>query len=333
MKKSILFLCLFLCCSLLSAQQKSSVVTKVTATWCSNCGTWGWDYFAELKSIYNNNPKATLLGVHHSGDLKNPISEWFTNNLDFIYQPQFYHNNTDLDVTRNNWMAKVNELNQLVDDNYAQQADTELSFVNAYVENNDIVCNVNLTKNTTSTEDQYLAIYVYENNVENYQSSRGVSLHPNVLREVISDNYYGNSLSDINPTGADNLSINYVKSLNPIWNTNNIGLLALLWEKEGNTYNMKNSVSINGIGLLSSSFEVLGEEEIQILSRTNEIQIEGRSDIDYKYQFYNLNCQLFSQADFNGATRINTSELLTGLYLIHVTRGNKVHTQQVFVSK
>ena len=44
-----------------------TLLTKVTATWCPSCGSWGWSFFEDI--IEDNTGKATFMGAHHSGNL------------------------------------------------------------------------------------------------------------------------------------------------------------------------------------------------------------------------------------------------------------------------
>jgi len=60
-------------------QTQSALVTKISATWCPPCGGWGWDLFHDL--VVDNEAKATLLAVHHSGNLLTPTSGALADNF------------------------------------------------------------------------------------------------------------------------------------------------------------------------------------------------------------------------------------------------------------
>ncbi|MEO1714235.1 MAG: hypothetical protein AAFU60_12955 [Bacteroidota bacterium] len=55
---SLLFALLLVLGGSLQAQEvmevTTPVITKKTATWCINCGTWGWDLFEGLVSANQN---------------------------------------------------------------------------------------------------------------------------------------------------------------------------------------------------------------------------------------------------------------------------------------
>ena len=319
--------------SFASAQQRTSVVSKVTATWCPNCGTWGWDYFEALKPIYENDTKATILGVHHSGDLRNPVSSWFANNLDFVYQPQFYHNNQDLDVSRNNWSGKVEELQNLVDQSSAENPSTTFNFVNAYAENGEIVCNVKFDGSNKSAGEFYFAIYVFENNVENIQSSRGMAMHPNVLRDVMMNDPQGELYTGADENGNTIFTKEYRMPLNSEWNKDKLGVLAIMWEEDGGSFNYDNASSIHNIGLLSSSSEIFEEDIVNVEYTRSGIRLYTDNAEAMKITLFDMNARLVYEGKLNGETIVPTNNLTPGLYVIHVNSGNKMYTQQVFVGR
>ena len=333
MRQLICIVCLLLFNICLIGQNKSSVITKVTATWCPNCGTWGWDYFEELKDVYANSSQTTLLGVHHSGDLRNSVSSWYANNLNFTYQPQFYHNNFPLNVSRNNWEDKVEEAEELVDQFSAETSGVSFSFEKAYVDNGDIVCNVNFNASNKSLVDNYFAIYVFENNVMNNQSSRGMSLHPNVLRDVMSDNNQGDLFTGEDENGASVFSKEYRMTLDNSWDADNVGLLAVLWTEENGNYVLDNSSSIYNIGLLSSSSEVIASDLVKIAYVSNGFEIITEFDGQTKFMLYNSNAQLLQSGLFEYSTTIETQNQAPGIYSILLSNGNKVYTQQVVITQ
>lgn len=103
-----IYLALIILSSLTVNSQNTPVFTKVTATWCPNCGNWGWEYMETMKDMFATGD-AVVLGAHFSGDLANPTSEWFADNLNSVGQPKFYVNNERITVSSGNWSTKVQE--------------------------------------------------------------------------------------------------------------------------------------------------------------------------------------------------------------------------------
>lgn len=316
----------------LGAQQKASVLTKVTATWCPNCGTWGWDYFEALKDVYQNDPQTTLLGVHHSGDLRTDVASWFADNYDFIYQPQFYHNNTDLDVTRNNWNSKVDSAIDNVDETLAEEAVADIRFINAFIEDGMAVCNVELESNNSAQGEYYIAVYIFENNVSNFQSSRGMSNHPNVLRDYIGDEYYGTRVSSLGKSNGGKEVFNFEKTLNSSWDSEDLGLLTVIWKEENGKYIFENSRSIYNIGLLSSSEELLDENDFKISYTSRGIELQTQGSSNSRYVIVSSDGQVLTENVFSGRTEINTRNYSSGLYVIWLEQEGKRISRQFVVA-
>ena len=323
----------FLTANVMYGQNKTAVVSKVTATWCPNCGTWGWDYFEELKDIYESNSNVTLLGVHHSGDLRNNTSSWFADNLDFFYQPVFFLNNEDLDVSRNNWENKVDELADKLDIWQGGGESVNLSFQSAYVLNDEIMCSLNIDASNKSDGEYYVAIYVFENDVQNFQSSRGMSSHPNVLRDVMNDDVQGDLFTGQDANGNPVSQLDYSMPLNMAWDKDKVGLLAVVWEEDGGQYALQNASSIHNIGLLSSDFETLDGDAVKVAYLSNGFNVRTDLTGQFRLYFYNSSAQLIQDVTFTGETTIDTSNLPAGIYSIHLMQENKVYTQQVIVTR
>ena len=331
MNKILLLLCFVFCQFSASAQYRTTpIITKVTATWCPNCGTWGWSFFEDLKTIYGNGDEALLLGVHHSGDLKNPTSQWFANNLGFTYQPQFYLDRTPLNVSSGNRQAKVSETQMMVNDLRDNSSDIEVSFVNAYFEGDDIITNLTINKSTPTNNNLYLAVYVFENNVENNQSQQGMAMHPNVLRDVLSNEYFGEMIAS-NGSQINNLQINLSKTLNTDWNKDNIGLVAVVQSQNGNNYDQVSSNAILNVGMLSSDDEVLEEDLVNILYHNDQLTIEFNNDDTYQVNLIGLAGQIIHRSTAQNRFDLNTSQYPTGLYAVQILTQNKILTKQVFI--
>jgi hypothetical protein len=310
-------------------QTKTPVFSKVTATWCPNCGSWGWDFMEEMKEMYNGGQEAVILGVHYSGNLRNPTAEWFSDNLKSLGQPVFFVNNEDLNATRNNWSSKIPEIQDKFEEISSEQPKQLFSFATTYInENNEIVANVTKSPSSFNSDEYYFGVYVFENNVEENQSPIGLSSHPNVLRGVMSDNFWGDLTDEI----SSDITTEYKMALDANWDANNVGLVAILWKKDGNDYIFENSAVIYNIGLLSSDFELIDEELIDIKSFSNQIEISIDTNDDYSVSLINPLGQLVDKQTFNRNISINTSSLVTGIYTVHISQGNQIISKQVFVN-
>jgi len=331
MIKKIVFLVCFFSVTALSAQYKGVVVSKITATWCSNCGSWGWDYFEALRNIYQNQPDVCLIGVHHSGDLLNPVSDWFSGNLNNSYQPEFYVNNEQIDVLSFNWNSKIDELRDMVDSYSQEIAFVDFDFVNAYVESGEIVCNVNFGASSKATGDYYFAVYVFENAVENFQSTRGMTMHPNVLRSVLGSSEFG-SLYASSGQGTSAGQQELKMALNGSWNKDNLGLLAVMWRQDGNSYIVDNAQSIYNIGLLSSSEEI-DESLFSLKYVPAGVTVEANSfDSKLSYQLFDNAGRRVESGILSGLHTIQHASYPAGIYTLVVQKESKFLSKQIILS-
>jgi len=228
--------------------QKTAVISKVTATWCPNCGTWGWSLAEELKSTYaTNDPEGLFLGVHFSGNLQNPTAIWFTNNLNATGQPQFFVNNERTNVNSSNAATRVEDMKTQVSQYFNDNSsNAKMSFATNRVIDWDGNFNleIDIEAMEESMNEHYLAVYVYENNVPDSQSGiTGQVMHPNVLREVVSANPYGDIYLTPGQGGRGAEKVSLTWESNPEYVNDNLGFLAIMWEKVGDDYIMDYTIS------------------------------------------------------------------------------------------
>ena len=307
--------------------KKKPIVSKVTATWCPNCGSWGWDYMEALKEEFNDGT-AILLGVHHSGDLENPVSDWFAKNLKNSYQPQFFVNNGQISVGSGNWQNRITDMREMVDEIRNTNAASAFDFEVAFVDNdNQIQSTVNISPLNKSEGDYYFAVYVYEHNVVNFQSQQGSNaMHPWVLRNVISENYWGDSFT----MGTSSMEFSFDMS-NTNWDKDNVGLLAVMWEKVGNDYIVDNATSINNIGLLSSTKNILDNADFKVVTENDIIEIiTGKSDA-YNVSLYSTQGRLLQTGILNGRLQFNAQDMPTGIYVLLINNEQGQLSRRIFV--
>jgi hypothetical protein len=219
---------------------QQSLITKVTATWCPNCGGWGWDFYEDL--YQDNANKALMITAHYSGDLQNPTAQDFASNFNVNYQPYFILGNENQNVTPSNAASKRTEIKNQVDANYisAPIANTGL-----LVEKDGNMLNVTTrTRFFQQTQGEYyLGVYVIEDGVINFQQGQGDNaVHKNVLRASMSDSSFGEFLDD----GTIQEFSEYFKTFSielGSWNINNLEIATIIWEKVDNTYEFVNTNS------------------------------------------------------------------------------------------
>jgi len=118
MKRLLLLAFLSFATLAMNAQEISedqwTLVSKKTADWCSNCGSWGWDFKNELLEDQMGMPVVFWM-VHHSGGLKTPTSEAISDNFGGGGQPLFFLNTDNMNVGSFNTTEKRAEFQLLIE--------------------------------------------------------------------------------------------------------------------------------------------------------------------------------------------------------------------------
>lgn len=315
---------LSLCFMTIGNAQNNPIFSKVTASWCPNCGNWGWSYMEAMKEEFQTGP-ATLLGVHFSGDLKSDAGVWFANNLNASGQPRFFVNNQAISVGGGNWSTKVET---------AKDASTEMigtgmniiSFdgVSVGISGIDINANVNISSLPNTTNEVSVAVYVYENNVENFQSGQGNdAVHPNVLRMALG------APEGTVVTEAGTISVS--GDLNADWNLEELGLLAVVYEKVGDTYEIRSSQAISNVASRVSTDELLDANLFSYSDTESTLTITAENTDTYEVTLTNMTGQKVFSNTFENQINIDKAQLHTGMYVSTLRSGNKLVSQQVFV--
>lgn len=320
----IIYLAIFSFCFLATGiSQHNPVFSKVTATWCPNCGAWGWDYMEAMKDEFASGP-ALPLGVHHSGDLENETSSWWADNLNSSGQPVFFLNNERLSVGGSTWQDAV-ETHKAMADVLSVGDRGDFTIPVLYMDGDVITATIDIETIPTVPNRLNLGMYVYENNVENNQSQQGPNaLHPNVLRASMSDEFQGQHI--INHGTYD-----FTYTVDPTWNKDELGVLIVIWEEKSGTQEFVYSRFVDGISGLSSTDEILNSSDFTFADTEAALTISTENKETYQLSFTDMQGRQISSTSFQYETTISKSNLTSGMYIATLRSGNKVLSQQVFV--
>lgn len=331
-KLFILLVTTFICVSL--SAQKRAVISKVTATWCSNCGSWGWDIAEELKSQYaSNDSDGLLLGVHFSGDLQNATANWFADNLDQIGQPQFFVGNENASVNRNNWADRVADINDSATEFVNAESRANMSFVQPHFLDGDVFkIKIDVDAMEDPQNEFYLAVYVYENNVLNRQTNQtGEVEHPNVLREVIAVDPWGDRYLTPGFGGKPAQRVELEWPVDSNYDISQIGFLAVMYEKVGDTYVIDNSIASNSWDTVSSTDDESFSPEFSILQSNQDLMIETKDDQLYNLDILNQLGQSIFINTFSSKTTVDISDYNKGIYIVTLSNKAGRYSKQVYL--
>jgi hypothetical protein len=349
--RTILLACLVFCflSSNLRAQEvpevQKTMITKITATWCPNCGSWGWDFFEEIIDG-STLQKAVFVGAHHSGTLDSDAGEAFSSNFNAPYQPYFYAGNQDLGVNSGNVSDKVTETRNLINNN-ANNSPVANVGLDATLAGNTLTLTTKTLFFQATEGEYYLGLYILENNVIAAQASNSdMASHPFVLRTSITNDIFGPEVANgsINAgTEVTDQSVTY--ELNDSWDFANLSVMGVLWKKEGNTYQF---VNVNATSEFSTvAVQSISEDIAQVSLNpslaTDQTQLTvqiNQSSLNVNIHLYDLQGRL-QKSIFKGTLTeglqtfdISTSGLVNGKYFVSMTtEDGRVLTKRLAVQR
>ena len=297
------------------------LVTKITATWCPNCGTWGWDLFEGL--VEDNRSKAIVLAAHPSGGLVSQAGSSFNSNFNAIGQPKFYLNNEDQRPSRNSVAAKRTEIGGLIDDMSSQSPVANVGFI-AKIADGKITVRTKTKFFEASQGEYYLSLYILEDDVVASQSSRGSNaVHKEILRTSFDTEAFGQRLTTMSDISADMEFINMHEiDVNLAWNTANLTLAGMIWKKEGDTYQYVNGNKTNDFdGDLTSSVQNAFSEVSDFTVLPNIISNNATVQLNLEQSIQNAQINVY---DLTGK-KLNTifsGNLSAGVQSFEIAKGN-----------
>lgn len=171
-----------------------TMISKRTASWCSNCGRHGWDMKESVLAASADRPEAMLLSVHISGDYANETSRFFTDYVGGNGQPQFLVDQTVIPFSASTIPSSTDAVMSAVDDNLAVQSVVGLDVQAVYT---DDMLTVEASYAYEGADAYSMGVYTVRNNFVGPQAARGSdAVHQRLLWDYLTDNVEGESLAD-----------------------------------------------------------------------------------------------------------------------------------------
>lgn len=323
------------------SNEQWTVVTKTTATWCTNCGSWGWDLFKDLIDD-NANKNVILWASHNSGDLVNEASFDINTGWGSTAQPQFYVSSDNFNVTSSNSQTKRAEINSYVD---ALLGFGALAGVGVDASYDGTTLNVKgKVEFFTDLEDgnYHLAVYLIKDHVINNQASVGSQAdHRFVLSDKVTESSFGEQIVQGGITSGATYTIEASKEIDDI-DLENDEVVIILWNLRNDGVYAFFNANRNTIldAETSATVEIDGISDITSRVNNNQIVIDITTDQNLgqvKSRLVNVNGQIISTQNItvaNGTNQIRYSadNLISGTYLVQFTINGKIHTEKIFVN-
>lgn len=317
------------------------IITKVTATWCPNCGTGAWDTNKDL--IDNYRADGVFLSAHEStsSNLYTTTARDFAANLpQSIGQPLFYLNRT----RHNNGTvasAVTEHLTQIKDQTPVANAGVEMQLEGAKIS---VKARVKFFQ--PADGEYYLSLFVIEDEVIANQASRGNNVsHPKVLRGRLTPTTFGNLIVDGAVEADQTFDFRVDSALNGDWDVEKLEVAAVIWKKVGEDYEFINTSSVESFTTFTTSVNHLEKAGVALSVYPTNLKTQGTIAInlptalnDVSLQLINSNGQMVSQL-FQGNLSTGThqfgltktSNLASGIYVVRLAQAGQAITQKIVV--
>ena len=325
-------------------ETQSSLITKISATWCSPCGGWGWDMFHDL--IVDNEEKATLIAVHHSGELQTTTSSAFADNFMITGQPQFFIGNVKQSINSSSAAAKRTEIQTAVNA-IADTAPIVNTGISATYTDGTQEINVNTQTEFFQDADAnyYLGLYIVNDGYVGFQQNQGANAqHEKVLVASFTTSHFGDQLTTGAVTDGTVIDGMYAIAIEPEWDMEKLEVISIIWSEVDGVYTYVNSNITTNIDLaVSSDFlqEAVSNFTIEPTIMTNDISTINFELFDQDYYTINIMDQAgrivktVFQGELNAGSQrfeVERSKLgVAGIYYVTIESAAGTSTRELIV--
>lgn len=315
-----------------------TIVTKTSATWCSNCGSWGWDLFNDLIED-NDNKNVIIWSSHNSGDLDNDASVDINTGWGSFAQPQFFVNSDNFNVTSSNTQSARVEINGYIDALLGFGALAGVGVDATY--DGETLSVTGKAEFFTGLEDgdYHLAFYLLKDHVIANQASVGPNAdHRYVLTDKITESSFGQQIVEGAVVSGATYTVEASKEIADI-DLDNDEVIAILWNLRADGVYAFFNANRNMISSTSAAVEIAGISDISTRQNDNEIILDVTTQQNIgtvQTRLVNVSGQIIATQDIsviNGSNQISysTNNLPAGTYLVQITANGKVHSEKVII--
>jgi len=313
-------------------EEQRLLITKITATWCPPCGSWGWIFFEEL--IEDNEDKAVLLALHHSGQLNNTTATALGDNFNVFSQPRFHINNIDQGVSPSNDDAK-----RLVFQDSVNAIFASAPVVNAGIEilsSDQYTINVKTEFFQEAEGEYYVGVYSVANDLVNFQESIGNdAVHHKVLRDALTTDAFGELIGNGVIAAGTVSTFEYTLPVDDFEGE----IITIIWKKVGDEFIVENVNVQDEVMIVDSNKNLFPEAKISI--HPNTISSQGTIAIELETTINNASLEVYdlmgkkvmdifqgnlTEGKHNFSIE-KTNAISNGMYFVNLRAGEKVVTQ------
>lgn len=312
---------------------QTAVITKKTATWCINCGTWGWDLFETL--VAENQEAAVLMAAHYGGSqLENETSAALVSNLGGAGQPRFFFNNDQQSVSSSNIGAAAASFKTMVDatSTVAPVANTGMI---GTLEDQMLTLDAKVRFFQEANGEFYLGVYILENNYLFTQTGQsGTVPHKYYLSDRITAEAFGDLIVNGAVAANDEFTFSYTKDLSD-FDLPNVSIAAIIYQKNGAFYDIVNAWQIKEFETVDPNAleEVRAFAQLEVAPNPAATQTTVRFELQeagtIEARLINTNGQIVWSQRLQGQTGLNQLILepqtkpAAGVYTLQLVQGKQ----------
>ncbi len=345
MKKTrLIFLWFTIIFSNIIAQTVSTIrlplITKITATWCNPCGTWGWSLNEE---IMNQNPEALTLCLHASttSQLYNTASaaiySKFTPSSPSV--PSWYVDNTrktQYSSSGGIYTTQTrNAVKSAVDSILVHNAQAGSGFLWSW-NNNTLEITAKAEFFVPVSGEYYFGVYIIEDDIVKYQNGIGNNaVHHPTLRNAVSGEL-GDYLTLGNISAGQSFIKTYTFNVPSDYVKTKMRLMGIIWEKQGDNLTIVNT-SVSDYLLqtpTSKSQNVNFQLQIYPIPTQNQKVVIRNISNNEKIAIFDLlgkNIPVKIEIQNNDAHVLFPVNTPKGIYIVQVTKDQKTYSQKLIL--
>jgi hypothetical protein len=212
---------------------QQALIVKKTATWCSNCGSWGWTWFKDLIAATENSGGINI-ALHSTSSMLKPPNDldgdWLNSFSTIGAFPTFFVNGQHYP----SYSAVLGAAQNAV----SQEPFAGVSLVTGF-ENDTIYAQGTVTWQEAGTGEYQVGFYIIQDSLVFQQSAQGANaIHRNVLREAMEDSHFG---TPVNVSFEPGQTLSWdSKHYYPGISVDKHHVLAILWKSVGSKYEYVN---------------------------------------------------------------------------------------------
>lgn len=322
---------------------QKTLMTKKTASWCSPCGTWGWDVFEEL--VEANLENTVVIAAHYSTSndaLTTPTGTQIVDNMESTFgRPAFFVNTLNVANSRTDAREKINTA---IDEALAQSPVAQTGMNVTFTEDTRTLTVNTKTQFFEDAEGEYsLGVYLVQKSIIGFQQSRSDEAnHKEVLRDAITADIFGAPIANGTIAAASTFEHTIEVVISEEEDIDNYEVMTVIWKKQAENYGFVNVNLTDEIG--EAVVNSIDESTLDAGFQINPTYITSTAGIDLilteaghaDIALYNTNGQkvqnIYQGRLGSGYQTISfekDSQLTRGVYFVRVLLNGQQWSRQV----